>query len=131
MKRLYVGNLAYSVTSTELQELFEQYGAVRSAQVLIDRETGRSRGFGFVEMEHDAEADGAISSLDGESFGGRRLTVNEARPRGEGGGGRGGYGGGGGGGYGGGGYGGGGYGGSSGGERGGYAGDYGGGGGGY
>lgn len=126
MKRLYVGNLAYSVTSSELQELFQQYGEVRSAQVLSDRETGRSRGFGFVEMENDDEADGAISSLDGQEFGGRRLTVNEARPRGEGGGGgRGGYGGGGGGyGGGGGGYGGGGYGGGGGGrgDRGGYGG---------
>jgi RNA recognition motif-containing protein len=122
-KRLYVGNLAYSVTSDELQEIFEQYGQVRSAQVLSDRETGRSRGFGFVEMENDAEADEAIAALDGQEHGGRRLTVNEAKPRtpgggrGFGGGGGGGYGGGyggGGGGYGGGGYGGGGYGGGGG-----------------
>ncbi len=126
-KRLYVGNLSYNVDSDQLQELFEQYGQVRSAQVLSDRETGRSRGFGFVEMDDDADADAAITSLDGQDFGGRRLTVNEARPRSEGGGGgggggRGGYGGGGGGrgGYGGGG---GGYGGGGGG--------YGGGGGGY
>jgi len=97
-KRLYVGNLSYSVTSDQLQELFEQYGTVRSAQVLSDRETGRSRGFGFVEMDNDADADAAISSLDGQDFDGRRLTVNEAKPRTEGGGGgRGGYGGGGGG----------------------------------
>ncbi len=110
-KRLYVGNLAYSVTSDELQELFEQYGSVTSAQVLNDRETGRSRGFGFVEMDNDAEADAAIEHLDGNDHLGRRLTVNEARPRTPGGGGsrgggrdsggggyeRGGYGGGGGG----------------------------------
>ncbi|MFO0956730.1 MAG: RNA-binding protein [Isosphaeraceae bacterium] len=122
MKRLYVGNLAYTVNSQDLQELFEQFGRVRSAQVLSDRETGRSRGFGFVEMEGDSDADAAISSLDGSDHQGRRLTVNEARPRtegGGGGGGRGGYGGGGGG-YGGGGYGGGGggYGGGGGGGRG-------------
>jgi RNA recognition motif-containing protein len=104
-KRLYVGNLRYTVTSEELQELFEQYGTVSSAQVLSDRETGRSRGFGFVEMDDDNEALAAIESLDGQDHGGRRLTVNEARPRtpgGGGGGGGGGYrggGGGGGGGY--------------------------------
>jgi RNA recognition motif-containing protein len=102
-KRLYVGNLKYTVTSEELQELFEQYGSVSSAQVLSDRETGRSRGFGFVEMVNDDEALAAIESLDGQDHGGRRLTVNEARPRtpgGGGGGGGGGYrGGGGGGGY--------------------------------
>jgi RNA recognition motif-containing protein len=113
-KRLYVGNLGYSVTSEELQELFEQFGQVRSAQVLSDRETGRSRGFGFVEMDNDDEADAAIQQLDGNDHQGRRLTVNEARPRtpgggGGGGGGRGGYGGGGGG-----------YGGGYGGGRGGY-----------
>ena len=108
-KRLYVGNLAYSVTSEDLQALFEQYGHVTSAQVLSDRETGRSRGFGFVEMDNDSEADAAIENLDGSDHQGRRLTVNEARPRTPGGGPRaggsgGGYGGGGGrGGYGGGG----------------------------
>ncbi len=131
-KRLYVGNLSYNVDSDQLQELFEQYGQVRSAQVLSDRETGRSRGFGFVEMDDDGDADAAITSLDGQDFGGRRLTVNEARPRSEGGGGggggRGGYGGGGGsrGGYGGGGggYGGGGGGGGYGGGGGGYGGGY-------
>jgi RNA recognition motif-containing protein len=98
-KRLYVGNLTYSVTSEDLQEMFEQYGTVLSAQVLNDRETGRSRGFGFVEMENDAEAEAAIENLDGSEHQGRRLTVNEAKPRtpGGGGGGRGGYGGGGGG----------------------------------
>jgi RNA recognition motif-containing protein len=100
-KRLYVGNLAYSVTSDDLQELFEQFGTVRSAQVLSDRETGRSRGFGFVEMDHDAEAEAAIENLDGNDHQGRRLTVNEARPRSSGGSPRGGGGGG----YGGGGYG--------------------------
>lgn len=98
-KRLYVGNLGYTVSSQELQELFEQYGQVRSAQVLSDRETGRSRGFGFVEMENDADADSAIEHLDGNDHQGRRLTVNEARPRTTGGGssprGGGGYGGGG------------------------------------
>jgi RNA recognition motif-containing protein len=106
-KRLYVGNLSYSVTSENLQELFEQYGTVASAQVLSDRETGRSRGFGFVEMDNDAEAEAAIENLDGNEHEGRRLTVNEARPRTPGGGGpRGGsggrsnYGGSGGGGYG-------------------------------
>jgi RNA recognition motif-containing protein len=98
-KRLYVGNLAYSVSSDDLQQLFEQYGTVTSAQVLNDRETGRSRGFGFVEMENDADADAAIEGLDGNDHMGRRLTVNEARPRTPGGGPRGG------GGYGGGGYG--------------------------
>ncbi len=94
-KRLYVGNLSYSVTSENLQELFEQYGTVASAQVLSDRETGRSRGFGFVEMDNDAEADAAIENLDGNDHEGRRLTVNEARPRTPGGGSRGGGGGGG------------------------------------
>ncbi|MGP0068539.1 MAG: RNA recognition motif domain-containing protein [Isosphaeraceae bacterium] len=111
-KRLYVGNLKYTVTSAQLQELFEQYGTVNTAQVLSDRETGRSRGFGFVEMQNDDEALAAIESLDGQDYDGRRLTVNEARPRtpGDGGGGYrggggGGYRGGGGGGGGGGGYG--------------------------
>jgi RNA recognition motif-containing protein len=100
-KRLYVGNLKYTVGSAELQELFEQFGTVSSAQVLSDRETGRSRGFGFVEMVNDDEALAAIESLDGQDHDGRRLTVNEARPRtpGGGGGGGGGYRGGGGGGY--------------------------------
>jgi cold-inducible RNA-binding protein len=97
-KRLYVGNLAYSVSSDDLQELFEQFGTVKTAQVLSDRETGRSRGFGFVEMDNDGDADAAIENLDGRDHQGRRLTVNEARPRITGGGsdtggsGRGGYG---------------------------------------
>ncbi len=132
-KRLYVGNLSYQVSSEDLQALFEQYGPVRSAQVLSDRETGRSRGFGFVEMDNDNEAEAAIEALDGQDHEGRRLTVNEAKPRTEGGrGGGGGYGGGrgygggsGGGGYsggGGGGYGGGSGGGYGGGGRGGYGG---------
>ena len=103
-KRLYVGNLSYSVTSDDLRQLFEEFGAVRSAEVLFDRETGRSRGFGFVEMEVEAEADAAIENLDGRDHDGRRLNINEAKPRtpsggvgggsGGGGGGRGGYGGG-------------------------------------
>jgi RNA recognition motif-containing protein len=93
-KRLYVGNLSYGVSSDDLQQLFEQYGVVTSAQVLSDRESGRSRGFGFVEMANDAEADAAIEGLDGNDHEGRRLTVNEARPRTPGGGPRGGGGGG-------------------------------------
>ena len=98
-KRLYVGNLKYTVTSEQLHELFEQFGTVSSAQVLSDRDTGRSRGFGFVEMANDDEAQAAIEALDGRDHDGRRLTVNEAKPRTSGGGGGGGYRGGGGGGY--------------------------------
>jgi RNA recognition motif-containing protein len=90
-KRLYVGNLKYTVTSDQLNELFEQFGTVTSAQVLSDRDTGRSRGFGFVEMANDDEAQSAIEALDGRDHDGRRLTVNEARPRTSGGGGGGGY----------------------------------------
>ncbi|HUE12988.1 MAG TPA: RNA-binding protein [Planctomycetaceae bacterium] len=103
-KKLYVGNLSYDTSDSKLQELFEEYGAVQSAQVIMDRETGRSKGFGFVEMGSDDEARAAINALNGKEVGGRALTVNEARPREErgggrsGGGGRGGYGGGGGGG---------------------------------
>jgi RNA recognition motif-containing protein len=114
-----VGNLSFRATAEELQELFSQAGEVSSANVVTDRETGRSRGFGFVEMADDAGAQAAIEQFNGKDFQGRSLTVNEARPRedrgGGGGGGRGGYGGnrGGGGGYGGGG--GGGYGGGGGG----------------
>ena len=121
-KKLYVGNLTYKTSASDLEELFAQFGTVQSAQVIQDRETGRSKGFGFVEMDSDASARAAIDGLHDREFDGRRLTVNEARPkedRGGGGGGsrggRGGYGGGGGGGYGGGGYGGGGYGGGGGG----------------
>ncbi len=110
-KRLYVGNLSYDVDSSALEQLFSQHGQVLSAQVISDRETGRSKGFGFVEMADDTEAQNAIATLNGQEYDGRRLTVNEARPREEGGG-RGGFGGGGGrGGYGGGGGGRGGYGG--------------------
>ena len=126
-KKLYVGNLSYNVDSSELEQLFAQHGQVTSAQVINDRDTGRSKGFGFVEMANDNEADAAIAALNGQEHGGRALTVNEARPREErprSGGGGGGYGGGGGGGGGRGGYGGGG----GGGGRGGYGGGGGGGG---
>jgi RNA recognition motif-containing protein len=151
--KLYVGNLAYSVRDESLQQSFSQFGTVTSAKVMMDRETGRSKGFGFVEMGSDAEAQAAINGMNGQSLEGRPIVVNEARPReerpggfggggggggrgpygGGGGGGRGGYGGGGSGG-GGGGYGGGGGGGGrspygSGGGRGGYGGGSGGGGG--
>ena len=134
--KLYVGNLAYSVRDESLQSAFSQFGTVTSAKVMMDRETGRSKGFGFVEMANDAEAQAAVNGMNGQALEGRPLVVNEARPReerpggfggGGGGGGRGPYGGGGGGrsGGGGGGYGGGGSGGGSGG-----GGGYGGGGGG-
>jgi len=98
-KKLYVGNLSYNVTNRELEEMFAAHGAVASANVITDRETGRSKGFGFVEMGNDAEARAAISALHGKDVGGRSLTVNEARPREEKsgggfGGGRGGFGGG-------------------------------------
>src|SRR5881227_3825669 len=101
-KKLYVGNLSYNVDSSELEQLFGQHGQDVSAQIINDRDTGRSKGFGFVEMANAAEADAAIAALNGQEHGGRALTVNEARPRedrggGGGGGGRGGYGGGGGG----------------------------------
>jgi RNA recognition motif-containing protein len=100
-KKLYVGNLSYNVDSSQLQELFSPHGTVESAQVISDRDTGRSKGFGFVEMKTDEEAQAAIAALNGQQHEGRALTVNEARPRedrgGGGGGGRGGYGGGGGG----------------------------------
>src|SRR6516165_8376119 len=105
-KNIYVGNLVWEATADDLLELFEKHGKVTRAQVIRDKETGRSRGFGFVEMENDAEAQKAIEALNNFDYNGRALTVNEARPReerGGGGGGRGGYGGGGGrGGYGGG-----------------------------
>jgi RNA recognition motif-containing protein len=91
-KRLYVGNLPYSITDEELRGMFEAHGAVTSAQVIMDRDTGRSKGFGFVEMANDSEAQAAIDALNGKPHGGRPLTVNEARPRTEGGGGGGGYG---------------------------------------
>lgn len=88
-RRLYVGNLAYGVTNADLEHLFAQFGSVRSAQVVIDRESGRSRGFGFVEMGSDAEAQAAVQALHQHPHDGRPLTVNEARAR-EGGGGGGG-----------------------------------------
>lgn len=131
--KLYVGNLPYSVRDGDLEQAFGQFGAVTSAKVMMERETGRSKGFGFVEMGSDAEAQAAIEGMNGQSLGGRNVVVNEARPMeprpprsggGGYGGGGGGYGGGGGGGYGGGG---GGYGGGGGGRSGG--GGYGGGGG--
>jgi RNA recognition motif-containing protein len=81
MTNIYVGNLPYNVDDAELHELFAQYGDIRSAKVIMDRETGRSRGFGFVEMEDDTEAQAAIEALNGADSGGRRLTVNVARPR--------------------------------------------------
>jgi len=108
-KKLYVGNLPYGVGDDDLGQMFAAYGTVESAQVIVDRDTGRSKGFGFVEMANDEEAQAAISALNGQETGGRTLTVNEARPKessggrggtygGRGGSGRGGYGGGGGGG---------------------------------
>jgi RNA recognition motif-containing protein len=93
-KRLYVGNLTYGTTDATLRQLFEAHGSVASAQVIMDRDTGRSKGFGFVEMGSEEEAQAAIAALNGQQIDGRALTVNEARPKTEGGGGRGGYGGG-------------------------------------
>ena len=94
-KKLYVGNLNYDVDSNALQQMFEPYGTVQSAQVITDGDTGRSKGFGFVEMDNDQEAQAAIAGMNGKQMGGRNLTVNEAKPREDrGGGGRGGYGGG-------------------------------------
>jgi RNA recognition motif-containing protein len=136
-KKLYVGNLSYDVDSSELEQLFGAHGTVQSAEIISDRMTGRSKGFGFVEMGSDDEAQAAIAALNGQEHQGRALTVNEAKPREDrprGGGGGGGYGGGGGGGGrggyggGGGGRGGGGFGGGGGGrDRGGYGGGGGGG----
>ncbi len=105
-KKLYVGNLSYEVSDSDLSAMFAALGTVESAQVIMDRDTGRSKGFGFVEMKTDQEAQAAIAALNGKEMNGRALTVNEARPKTEGGGGgrggsgggRGGYGGGGGGG---------------------------------
>ncbi|MCK4658980.1 MAG: RNA-binding protein [Phycisphaerae bacterium] len=106
-KKLYVGNLSYDVSSSDLEALLSPHGTVQSAEVIMDRSTGRSKGFGFVEMDSDAEAQAAIAALNGQEQSGRALTVNEAKPReprsggyggGGGGGGRGGYGSGGGGG---------------------------------
>src|SRR5438477_6224027 len=120
--KLYVGNHSYNTTGSDLEQSLSQHGTVTSAEVIADRDTGRSKGFGFVQMGSDAEAQAAIAALNGQEHDGRQLTVNEAKPRedrprgGGGGGGRGGYGGGGGGG--------------GGGRRGGGGGGYGGGGGG-
>jgi cold-inducible RNA-binding protein len=80
-KKLYVGNLTYEMTDGDLQNLFTPHGAVQSAQVIMDRETGRSKGFGFVEMDKSEEATAAITALNGHEVNGRALTVNEARPR--------------------------------------------------
>jgi RNA recognition motif-containing protein len=105
-KKLYVGNLSFDVTQGQLQEMFAPYGNVQSAQLISDRDTGRSKGFGFVEMSTDREAEAAITGMNGQMVDGRALTVNEAKPKeprsgggggyggGGGGGGRGGYGGG-------------------------------------
>ena len=117
--KLYIGNLPYTVRDSDLEQAFSQFGSVTSAKVMMERETGRSKGFGFVEMGSDAEAQAAVNGMNGQPLGGRSIVVNEARPMearpprsggggGYGGGGGGGYGGGGGGGYGGGGGGGGG-----------------------
>lgn len=102
MPRIYVGNLSFRTTEDTLRDAFSQYGEVVSASIVTDRETGRSRGFGFVEMNDQGQANAAIEAMNGQDFEGRTLTVNEARPReerprGGGGGGRGGFGGGGGG----------------------------------
>jgi RNA recognition motif-containing protein len=95
-KKLYVGNLGYGVSSSDLEALFATFGTVRSAEVIADRDTGRSKGFGFVEMGSDQDAGAAMQGLNGTEHDGRALTVNEAKPReqrsGGGGGGRGGYG---------------------------------------
>jgi cold-inducible RNA-binding protein len=80
-KKLYVGNLAYEVTDGDLAKLFEPHGTVESAQIVMDRDTGRSKGFGFVEMKSDQEAQAASAALNGQESGGRPLTVNEAKPR--------------------------------------------------
>ncbi|MCC6971744.1 MAG: RNA-binding protein [Phycisphaerales bacterium] len=100
--KIYVGNLSFSTSEQALRSLFEQHGQVQSAQLVMDRETGRPRGFGFVEMNDSAQAQAAINAINGQEFDGRRLNVNEARPKapgggggfGGGGGGRGGFGGG-------------------------------------
>ena len=97
--KLYVGNLTYTMRDDDLQQQFAAFGSVTSAKVMMDRDTGRSKGFGFVEMSSDQEAQAAIRGLNGQSIGGRPLVVNEARPREERPGGFGGGGGGGGGGY--------------------------------
>ncbi|MGH8772045.1 MAG: RNA recognition motif domain-containing protein, partial [Burkholderiales bacterium] len=90
-KKLYVGNLGFGIGNSELEQLFKAHGTVRSAEVITDRATGKSKGFGFVEMGSDQEAQAAIAALNGKDMDGRSMTVNEARPK-EGGGGRGGFG---------------------------------------
>ena len=96
-KKLYVGNLSYDVDSSALGEMFTAHGTVERSQIITDRDTGQSKGFGFVEMSSDGEAQAAIAALNGQQHGGRALTVNEAKPKeSRNGGGRGGYGGGGG-----------------------------------
>ena len=81
MTNIYVGNLPYSATDAELEQAFAAYGTVSRVKVITDRETGRPRGFGFVEMENDDEADAAIEGLNGSDMGGRKLVVNKARPK--------------------------------------------------
>ncbi len=93
-KKLYVGNLGYDVSSSDLEALLSPHGTIQSAEVIMDRSTGQSKGFGFVEMNSDAEAQAAITALDGKDHGGRALKVNEAKPREPRSGGGGGYGGG-------------------------------------
>ncbi len=83
-KKLYVGNLGYGVTDSDLSTMFAAHGTVQSAQIIMDRDTGRSKGFGFVEMGSDQEAQAAITALNGQDSNGRALTVNEARPKAEG-----------------------------------------------
>lgn len=80
-KRIYVGSLPYQITEDQLESLFGEYGKVSDSQVIMDRFTGQAKGFAFIEMENDAEAEAAISALNGTEFGGRTLVVNEARPR--------------------------------------------------
>jgi RNA recognition motif-containing protein len=92
-RKLYVGNLTYGVTNSTLEQMFAAHGTVESAQVIMDRDTGRSKGFGFVEMKTDQEAQAAIAAMNGKEVEGRALTVNEAKPREDRGGSRGGYGG--------------------------------------
>ena len=80
-KKLYCGNLSYNVANSDLDQMFGEFGAVQSAEVIMDRDTGRSKGFGFVEMANDGEAQAAITALNGKDHGGRALKVNEAKPR--------------------------------------------------
>lgn len=81
MKKIYIGNFSFSMTESELRTLFAPYGAIESAMIATDRDTGRSRGFGFVSMPNDTEAENAMAALNGKDSGGRALTVNEARPQ--------------------------------------------------